>query len=123
MSEWTWEYEGYLPGEERLREALRTLGNGCFATRGAVPESRASLLYYPGTYAAGVYNRLESRPARTPFTSTRCHSRPCPSTASPCGTAATGASAFAAETERSRSRSRPPIRRSHRSAWWSPAAP
>lgn len=60
MSEWTWEYEGYLPGEERLREALCTLGNGCFATRGAVPESRAGLLHYPGTYAAGVYNRLES---------------------------------------------------------------
>ncbi|MEV5467227.1 glycosyl hydrolase family 65 protein [Streptomyces griseoincarnatus] len=60
MSEWTWEYEGYVPGEERLREALCTLGNGCFATRGAVPESRAGLLHYPGTYAAGVYNRLES---------------------------------------------------------------
>ncbi|MEW2105075.1 glycoside hydrolase family 65 protein [Streptomyces cellulosae] len=60
MSEWTWEYEGYVPGGERLRESLCTLGNGCFATRGAVPESRAGLLHYPGTYAAGVYNRLES---------------------------------------------------------------
>ncbi|MEZ7154129.1 glycoside hydrolase family 65 protein [Streptomyces sp. MAD19A] len=63
MSEWTWEYEGYVPGEERLREALCTLGNGCFATRGAVPESRAGLLHYPGTYAAGVYNHLESEVA------------------------------------------------------------
>ncbi len=60
MSEWTWEYEGYVPGGERLRESLCTLGNGRFATRGAVPESRAGLLHYPGTYAAGVYNRLES---------------------------------------------------------------
>ncbi|GAB2920871.1 glycoside hydrolase family 65 protein [Streptomyces heilongjiangensis] len=60
MSEWTWEYEGYDPAAERLREALCTLGNGYFATRGAVPESRAGLVHYPATYAAGVYNRLES---------------------------------------------------------------
>ncbi|NGO47673.1 glycoside hydrolase family 65 protein [Streptomyces ureilyticus] len=60
MSEWTWEYEGYDPAAERLRESLCTLGNGCFATRGAVPESRAGLVHYPATYAAGIYNRLES---------------------------------------------------------------
>ena len=60
MSEWTWEYEGYDPDGERLRESLCTLGNGYFATRGAVPESRAGLVHYPATYAAGVYNRLES---------------------------------------------------------------
>ncbi|WBO62174.1 glycoside hydrolase family 65 protein [Streptomyces camelliae] len=60
MQEWTWEYEGYDPAAERLRESLCTLGNGYFATRGAVPESRAGLIHYPGTYAAGVYNRLES---------------------------------------------------------------
>ncbi|MEU2429363.1 glycosyl hydrolase family 65 protein [Streptomyces sp. NPDC007861] len=58
--EWTWEYEGYDPGTERLRESLCTLGNGYFATRGAVPESRAGLVHYPGIYAAGCYNRLES---------------------------------------------------------------
>ncbi|MFF8843376.1 glycoside hydrolase family 65 protein [Streptomyces sp. NPDC015127] len=60
MSEWTWEYDGYDPAAERLREALCTLGNGYFATRGAVPESRAGLVHCPGTYAAGCYNRLES---------------------------------------------------------------
>ncbi|MDX2820313.1 glycosyl hydrolase family 65 protein [Streptomyces ipomoeae] len=60
MSEWTWEYEGYDPAAERLRESLCTLGNGYFATRGAVPERRAGLVHYPATYAAGVYNRLES---------------------------------------------------------------
>ncbi|GGT00965.1 glycoside hydrolase family 65 protein [Streptomyces chromofuscus] len=60
MSEWTWEYEGYDPADERLRESLCTLGNGYFATRGAIPESRAGLVHYPATYAAGVYNRLES---------------------------------------------------------------
>ncbi|GAB2808119.1 glycosyl hydrolase family 65 protein [Streptomyces chlorus] len=60
MSEWTWEYEGYDPAAERLRESLCTLGNGYFATRGAVPECRAGLVHYPATYAAGVYNRLQS---------------------------------------------------------------
>jgi len=60
MSDWTWEYEGYDPAAERLRESLCTLGNGYLATRGAVPESRAGLVHYPATYAAGCYNRLES---------------------------------------------------------------
>ncbi|MFJ6556172.1 glycoside hydrolase family 65 protein [Streptomyces luteogriseus] len=60
MPEWIWEYEGYDPDAERLRESLCTLGNGYFATRGAVPESTAGLVHYPATYAAGVYNRLES---------------------------------------------------------------
>ncbi|ALO92369.1 Trehalose 6-phosphate phosphorylase [Streptomyces hygroscopicus subsp. limoneus] len=60
MSEWTWEYEGYDSGTERLRESLCTLGNGYFATRGAVPECRAGPVHYPGTCAAGCYNFLES---------------------------------------------------------------
>lgn len=60
MDDWTWTYEGYDPRQERLREALCTLGNGRFATRGAVPESGADETHYPGTYAAGVYNRLTS---------------------------------------------------------------
>ncbi|MFF9815330.1 glycoside hydrolase family 65 protein [Streptomyces sp. NPDC014006] len=58
--EWIWEYDGYDPAVERLRESLCTLGNGYFATRGAVPECRAGLVHYPATYTAGVYNRLES---------------------------------------------------------------
>ncbi|NJP82910.1 glycoside hydrolase family 65 protein, partial [Streptomyces sp. AA8] len=60
MPEWTWEYEGYDPDSERLRESLCTLGNGYFATRGAAPESRAGLVHYPGTYAAGCYDRRVS---------------------------------------------------------------
>ncbi|MGW2702812.1 glycoside hydrolase family 65 protein [Streptomyces sp. NPDC001340] len=63
MSEWTWEWTGYDPAAEQLREALCTLGNGYFATRGAVPECRTSLVHCPGTYAAGCYNRLESTAA------------------------------------------------------------
>ena len=53
-------YEGFGPAQEGLREALCTLGNGRFATRGAAPEARADDVHYPGTYAAGVYNRLKT---------------------------------------------------------------
>lgn len=57
---WVWAYEGYDPEKERLREALCTLGNGYFATRGAAPETPAAEKHYPGTYVAGCYNRLTS---------------------------------------------------------------
>ncbi|MBC2904168.1 glycoside hydrolase family 65 protein [Streptomyces cupreus] len=60
MTGWTWEYEGYEPADERLRESLCTLGNGYFATRGALPECTADDIHYPGTYVAGCYNRLTS---------------------------------------------------------------
>ncbi|OBH30456.1 trehalose-phosphatase [Mycobacterium sp. E342] len=56
---WTLTFEGYDPPSEKLREALCTVGNGYFATRGAAPESRAGQIHYPGTYAGGVYNRLD----------------------------------------------------------------
>ncbi|MEW2622422.1 glycosyl hydrolase family 65 protein [Streptomyces sp. NPDC048106] len=55
-----WEYDGYQPARERLRESLCTLGNGYVATRGALPECTADEIHYPGTYAAGCYNRLTS---------------------------------------------------------------
>jgi trehalose-phosphatase len=55
---WIYTFEGYDPHNEKLREALCTVGNGYFATRGAAPESKAGQIHYPGTYAAGVYNRL-----------------------------------------------------------------
>ncbi|MEU1199113.1 glycosyl hydrolase family 65 protein [Streptomyces sp. NPDC005813] len=60
MTGWTWEYEGFDPAEESLRESLCTLGNGYLATRGALPECAADGVHYPGTYAAGCYNRLTS---------------------------------------------------------------
>ncbi|MDQ0958139.1 trehalose/maltose hydrolase-like predicted phosphorylase [Streptomyces sp. B4I13] len=60
MTDRIWEYEGYDPAQERLRESLCTLGNGYFATRGAAPECAADDVHYPGTYAAGCYNRLTS---------------------------------------------------------------
>jgi alpha,alpha-trehalase len=60
VSGWTLRYEGYEPAAEKLREALCTVGNGYFATRGAAPESKADATHYPGTYIAGCYNRLVS---------------------------------------------------------------
>ena len=57
---WVLAYEGFDPAHEGHREALTTLGNGYFATRGAAPECSADGVHYPGTYVAGVYNRLVS---------------------------------------------------------------
>ena len=57
---WHWHYHDYQPEQERLREALCTLGNGYFATRGAAPEAEANEHHYPGTYLAGGYDRARS---------------------------------------------------------------
>lgn len=63
LSRWSLIYEGFDPGQEPLREALCALGNGRFGSRGAAPEASADGTHYPGTYAAGVYNRLKSEVA------------------------------------------------------------
>lgn len=60
MNNWTLVDERFEPSKESLREALCTVGNGYFATRGAAPESEADEIHYPGTYLAGGYNRLET---------------------------------------------------------------
>ncbi|MFD3686545.1 glycoside hydrolase family 65 protein [Nocardiopsis sp. NPDC058631] len=60
MSRWTLVYEGSDPSGTGMREALCTLGNGYFATRGAHPEARADGTHYPGTYVAGCYDRASS---------------------------------------------------------------
>ncbi|MEU6944432.1 glycoside hydrolase family 65 protein [Streptomyces sp. NPDC046316] len=57
---WTWSYDCYDPEREPLVEALCTLGNGRFATRGTAPECTAGTTHYPGTYLAGGYDRLTS---------------------------------------------------------------
>ncbi|MDQ0754481.1 HAD family hydrolase [Arthrobacter sp. B3I4] len=57
---WKLVYAGFDPAHEGHREALTTLGNGYMATRGAAPEQRSGEIHYPGTYLAGVYNRLAS---------------------------------------------------------------
>jgi trehalose 6-phosphate phosphatase len=60
MDPWVLVYEGFKADEEGLREALCTLGNGYMATRGAAAESSADDTHYPGTYPAGVFNRLDT---------------------------------------------------------------
>jgi trehalose/maltose hydrolase-like predicted phosphorylase len=50
-------YDGFDPGEEGLREALTSTGNGYFCTRGAAEWEDADDVHYPGTYAHGGYNR------------------------------------------------------------------
>ncbi|MGW0198765.1 pyridoxamine 5'-phosphate oxidase family protein [Nonomuraea sp. NPDC003201] len=57
---WEIVYDGFDLGRERLREALCTLGNGRFATRGATPDGESRT---PGTYMAGCYDRLDSEVA------------------------------------------------------------
>ena len=59
-SEWVLAYEGVDQLLEGNREALLTLANGYMSTRGAMSEATAGGAHYPGSYAAGVYNRLVS---------------------------------------------------------------
>jgi alpha,alpha-trehalase len=61
MDPWTLVYQGFDPQKEALREALCTLGNGYFATRGASAQADADDVHYPGTYLAGGYNRLKTK--------------------------------------------------------------
>lgn len=57
---WSLIYDAYQPEQEKLREALTTLGNGYFATRGALDSFHNDDIHYPGTYFAGSYNRIPS---------------------------------------------------------------
>jgi len=59
-SAWSLVFEDFDPAQEGTREALCTLGNGYFATRGAAAGAVADGVHYPGTYLAGGYNRLRS---------------------------------------------------------------
>ena len=60
QSAWNFVFEGFEPAREGLRESLCALGNGYFVTRGALPESEADDVSYPGSYVAGLYNRLRT---------------------------------------------------------------
>lgn len=57
---WVLAYDSFDPAEEGTREALCTLANGYWGTRGSVPGAQAGEVHYPGTYVAGVFNRLAS---------------------------------------------------------------
>lgn len=59
---WNLTYRKFEPDQEKLRESLTTVGNGYFGTRGCFVSSQADeVLHYPGTYIAGVYNKLTSK--------------------------------------------------------------
>jgi len=57
---WNVTYSNFAAKEEKLREALTSVGNGYLGVRGAYEGSKASSHHYPGTYIAGIYNRLPS---------------------------------------------------------------
>jgi beta-phosphoglucomutase family hydrolase len=57
---WSIQYHEYDIIKEKSRESLLTVGNGYFGTRGAAEEITADEKHYPGTYIAGLYNRLKS---------------------------------------------------------------
>lgn len=57
---WLLTYLGFDPHTEGRRESLLTLANGYQGVRGALAESRADGVHYPGAYVAGCYNRLDS---------------------------------------------------------------
>ena len=59
-SAWSLLYEEFDSAREGIRESLCALGNGYFATRGAVTWADADAVHYPGTYLAGGYNRLRT---------------------------------------------------------------
>jgi beta-phosphoglucomutase family hydrolase len=60
---WSVSFTDYDPKKEKSREALLAVGNGYFGTRGAFEEVKAGETNYPGTYIAGLYNRLISKVA------------------------------------------------------------
>ncbi|MGE5828664.1 MAG: family 65 glycosyl hydrolase, partial [Micromonosporaceae bacterium] len=57
---WQLRFDGFDPALQGRREVLCAIGNGYSGTRAALPEARADRVHYPGTYLAGVYNRLTS---------------------------------------------------------------
>ncbi len=58
---WSIKYYDFDLEKEKHREALLTVGNGVFATRGCFAEEKASNSHYPGTYMAGVFNKTASK--------------------------------------------------------------
>jgi len=58
---WCLTYYGFEPENEKLRETLTTVGNGYFGTRGCFEGVKADeVIHYPGTYIAGIFNKLPS---------------------------------------------------------------
>ena len=61
VENWLLREKTYNPEIETTHESLFAIGNGYFGTRGAQEECEADDdRHYPGTYIAGLYNRLTS---------------------------------------------------------------
>lgn len=58
--QWTFRPTSDDPEQRERFATLCTLGNGVFGTRGAAAYDSAAAPAYPGTYAAGVYNRTHT---------------------------------------------------------------
>ncbi len=58
---WNLTYNEFSPKDERLRETLTSIGNGYMGVRGASEGSPSSEFHYPGTYIAGIFNKLPSK--------------------------------------------------------------
>ncbi|WP_419786934.1 beta-phosphoglucomutase family hydrolase [Pseudodesulfovibrio sp.] len=59
--DWFLTYNGFDPGDEKLRETLTCVGNGYLGTRGAYECECSSYYFYPGTYISGVFNKTPSK--------------------------------------------------------------
>jgi beta-phosphoglucomutase family hydrolase len=57
---WNLHYASWSPREEKLRESLTATGNGYMGVRGAFESGMQSQHHYPGTYIAGIFNKLPS---------------------------------------------------------------
>lgn len=58
-NQWHLRYHGFAQSEEKLRETLTTVGNGYFATRGCFENEQSYKdIHYPGTYLAGLFNKV-----------------------------------------------------------------
>jgi len=55
---WMLTFNEYDPKQEKLREVLCAAGNGYFGSRACLETERDSEEHYPGTYIAGVYNKI-----------------------------------------------------------------
>ena len=53
-------FDDYDPENERHREALFGTGNGYWGSRASLPGTVDDGVHYPGTYLAGVYNRVQT---------------------------------------------------------------
>ena len=57
---WNLTYTDFSAKEEKVRETLTSAGNGYLGIRGSYEGSSSSQHHYPGTYIAGVFNRVPS---------------------------------------------------------------